>query len=171
MDSSIVGIGKLKVFPSKDFEDEIPILSFIVKKRDNLYVSICLQLQIEGYGIDPDEAKDNMKNTCFEFLRKNAEADTKVRWNNLKELFMIDEINLPLWNEYREAQIYLAQKGISSAQIYLAQKGISSDLTTRYIDKINALEKEIADLKTEKEKCAIGSSSMNCEIIDYKRIA
>ena len=47
MDSSIVGIGKLKVFPSKDFEDEIPILSFIVKKRDNLYVSICLQLQIE----------------------------------------------------------------------------------------------------------------------------
>ena len=100
-----------------------------------------------------------MKNTCFEFLRKNAEADTKVRWNNLKELFMIDEINLPLWNEYREAQIYLAQKGISS------------DLTTRYIDKINALEKEIADLKAEKEKCAIGSSSMNCEIIDYKRIA
>ena len=159
MDSSIVGIGKLKVFPSKDFEDEIPILSFILKKRDNLYVSICLQLQIEGYGIDPDEAKDNMKNTCFEFLRKNAEADTKVRWNNLKELFMIDEINLPLWNEYREAQIYLAQKGISS------------DLTTRYIDKINALEKEIADLKAEKEKCAIGSSSMNCEIIDYKRIA
>jgi hypothetical protein len=156
----VIGVGKLKVFPTNAFRHEIPMLSFLVIKTDpDSYVSTCIQLQVDGYGENPEKAREDMKKSCIDFLHdnfNNPKAKEKC-WVNLHNLFE----NPPegLWKIYRKGQLDLAEMGVST------------DITSFLIDRISDLEQQVAIMKAVKEKTANGDNSFEAEIIDYRETA
>ena len=140
---NVVGIGKLKVFPSNALPFEIPMLSFIVvKEQENIYTSICIHLHIDGDGASPEDARENMKDHIIEFLYDNfkgSRADDAA-WEHLNELFQIDDTTCELWNAYR------------TSQIKCSQRGIQTDITSELLDRIEKLQNQINKLMNVKEK-------------------
>jgi len=132
---NVVGIGKLKVFPSNALPFEIPMLSFIVvREQENTYTSICIHLHIDGDGASPEEARENMKDHVIEFLYDNFKGNRaeEAAWEHLNELFQIDDTTRELWNAYRTSQVKYSQYGI--------QTDITSELLDRYeIDETGML--------------------------------
>jgi len=113
----VVGIGKLKVFPSYTFPYEIPMLSFlVVQEQENTYSSICMHLHIDGDGASPEEAHENMKDHILEFLEVNFKENRAKgpAWDHLNELFQIDDTTRELWNAYRTSQIRYSQNEIQT---------------------------------------------------------
>ena len=139
----VVGIGKIKVFPSNNFPYEIPMLSFlVVKEQENVYSSICIHLHIDGDGSSPEDARENMKDHILEFLYENFK-DSRPEgpaWDHLNELFLIDDTTRELWNAYR------------TSQVKYSQNGIQTDLTAEFLDRIEKLQNQINRLVTIKEK-------------------
>ena len=139
----VVGIGKIKVFPSNNLPYEIPMLSFlVVKEQENIYTSICIHLHIDGDGASPEEARENMKDHIIEFLSMNFNENRAEgpAWDYLTELFLLDETTRELWDAYR------------TAQIRYSQKGINTDITADLLDRIEHLQNQINRLMTVKEK-------------------
>jgi hypothetical protein len=156
----VVGIGKLKVFPSQIFSYEIPMLSFIVvKEAPDSYVATCIQLQLDGYGYNPERASEDMRKNCISFLSDNfndVRAKDKA-WDNLHSLFS-GPVN-EMWDAYR------------AVQLNLAESGVSTDAVGWFIDRIADLEKQVATLKAMKEKVTIGDQEIKAEIVDYQEAA
>ena len=104
----VVGIGKIKIFPSNTVPYEIPMLSFLVVKEDeNVYSSICIHLHIDGDGPSPEEARENMKDHILDFIIDNF-ANERAKgpaWDHLNELFMMDDTTKELWDAYRTSQV------------------------------------------------------------------
>ena len=139
----VVGIGKIKVFPSNVLPYEIPMLSFlVVKEQENIYSSICIHLHIDGDGSSPEEARENMKDHILDFLYDNFKESRAEgpAWDHLKELFIIDDTTCELWNAYR------------TSQILYSKNGIQTDITAELLDKIEKIENQLNRLKTVKEK-------------------
>jgi hypothetical protein len=139
----VVGIGKIKVFPSNNLPYEIPMLSFlVVEEQENTYVSICIHLHIDGDGASPEEARENMKDHIIEFLYTNFKGDRSegTAWDYLNELFLLDADTSELWDAYR------------TAQIRYAKSGIQTDVTAELLDRIEHLQNQVNKLKTVKEK-------------------
>ena len=140
----VIGIGKLKVPRTLEFNYEIPMLSFIViKKPDGRYASTCLHLLIDGYGIAVDVAVNDMINAIESFLRSNFKnLSLDDAWNNLKDLAHSDEHTSLLWNAYRDFQFDLSAHGRATDSVEAIKKRI------RQLNKrIEQLEKENDDLK------------------------
>jgi hypothetical protein len=139
----VVGIGKIKVFPSNRLPYEIPMLSFlVVKEQENVYSSICIHLRIDGDGASPEEARENMKDHILDFLHENftKKREQGPAWDHLKDLFLLDDTTRELWNAYR------------ALQVQFAQDGIQTDITADLLDKIENLQNQINKLNTVKEK-------------------
>ena len=139
----VVGIGKIKVFPSNKLPYEIPMLSFlVVKEQENTYASICIHLHIDGDGTSPEEARENMKDHIIEFLYENFSGDRAngTAWDYLTELFLLDETTHDLWNAYR------------TAQVRYSERGINTDITAELLARIENLENQISRLKSVREK-------------------
>lgn len=154
----VIGIGKLKVFPSVNFAYEIPILSFMVIKTSEKYVSICVQLFIEGSGDTADEAQKAMQASCYSFLQINFSHEycRENAWENLKNLFKSNELNNELWNAYREIQLILAENGVCT------------DIKIRMKRRIEDLEKQIVELTVNKEKEKEDNDFFYLEIVKYE---
>jgi hypothetical protein len=104
----VVGIGKIKVFPSSNLPYEIPMLSFlVVKELENMYSSICIHLRIDGDGASPEEARESMKDRILDFLHENFTPDRALgpAWDYLKSLFLLDDTTRELWDAYRSLQV------------------------------------------------------------------
>jgi len=140
----VVGIGKVKIPRTLDFNYEIPMLSFIViKKPDGKYASTCLHLLVDGYGTAVDTAVNDMLDAIDGFLRANFDnLEKKEAWNNLKDLSHSDDHSSPLWNAYRDFQFDLAADGKSMDSVEALKKRIKQ-LSRR----IEQLEKENLELK------------------------
>jgi hypothetical protein len=139
----VVGIGKIKVFPSNNLPYEIPMLSFlVVKEGENMYSSICIHLRIDGDGSSPEEARENMKDHILDFLQVNftEERAQGPAWDHLKELFLLDDTTCELWDAYR------------TLQVQFSQDGIKTDITAELLDRIENLQNQINKLVTVKEK-------------------
>jgi hypothetical protein len=139
----VVGIGKIKVFPSNNLPYEIPMLSFlVVKEQENVYSSICIHLHIDGDGASPEEARENMKDHILDFLHTNftKERAKGAAWDYLKKLFLLDETTQELWDAYR------------TLQVKFSQDGIQTDITAEMLDRIENLQNQINKLNTVKEK-------------------
>ena len=139
----VVGIGKLKVFPSNTLPYEIPMLSFlVVQEQENTYSSICMHLHIDGDGASPEEARENMKDHILDFLQENFKGNRAEgpAWDHLNELFQIDDTTRELWNAYR------------TSQIKYSQNGIQTDITAELLDRIEKYKNQINRLMTIKEK-------------------
>jgi hypothetical protein len=131
----VVGIGKIKIPRTSEFDYEIPMLSFIViKESAKSFVATCMHLQLDGYGAADDLAVGNMADRIRYFLRENFQALNPVEaWANLKDLSHVDETS-ELWNAYRDVQFELAQYGIPTDSIGVLKRKISQ-LQTR-IDQL-----------------------------------
>ena len=139
----VVGIGKIKVFPSNNLPYEIPMLSFlVVKEAENTYSSICIHLRIDGDGSSPEEARENMKDHILDFLQVNftEERAQGPAWDHLKELFLLDDTTRELWDAYR------------TLQVQFSQDGIKTDITAELLDRIENLQNQINKLVMVKEK-------------------
>jgi hypothetical protein len=139
----VVGIGKIKVFPSNNLPYEIPMLSFlVVKEQENVYSSICIHLHIDGDGSSPEEARENMKDHILDFLQENftKERAQGPAWDHLKDLFLLDGTTGELWDAYR------------TLQVKFSQDGIQTDITAELLDRIEYLQNQINRLNTVKEK-------------------
>jgi hypothetical protein len=139
----VVGIGKIKVFPSNVLPYEIPMLSFLViKEQENVYSSVCIHLHIDGDGASPEEARENMKEHILDFLDENFKENRAEgpAWDHLNELFQIDDTTRELWNAYR------------ASQIKYSQDGKQTDITSELLDRIEKLQNQINRLMTVKEK-------------------
>jgi hypothetical protein len=139
----VVGIGKIKVFPSNNLPYEIPMLSFlVVKEQENVYSSICIHLRIDGDGASPEEARESMKDHILDFLHENftKERAQGPAWDHLKDLFLLDNTMVELWDAYR------------ILQVKFSQDGIQMDITADLLDRIEYLQNQINRLNTVKEK-------------------
>jgi hypothetical protein len=158
----VVGIGKLKVFPSNTFPYEIPMLSFlVVQEQENVYSSICMHLHIDGDGASPEEARENMKDHILEFLFENFKENRAEgpAWDYLNELFQIDDTTRELWNAYR------------TSQIKYSQNGVQTDITSELLDRIEKLQNQINRLMTVKEKLEKKLAEKTEIIMEYQKVA
>jgi len=144
----VIGIGKLKIPRTLEFNHEIPMLSFIViKKPDGKYASTCLHLLVDGYGTAVDVAVDDMIDAIKNFLSSNfTHLSLSDAWNNLKDLSHSDNNTSPLWNAYRDFQFDLAAEGTSTDTVEALRKRIK-----QLNKRVEQLEKENNDLKNRFE--------------------
>jgi hypothetical protein len=159
---NVVGIGKLKVFPSNTFPYEIPMLSFlVVQEQENVYSSICIHLHIDGDGASPEEARENMKDHILEFLYENFKKNRAKgpAWDHLNELFQIDDTTRELWNAYR------------TSQIKYSQNGIQTDISAELLDNIEKLQNQINRLMTVKEKLEKKLAEKTEISMEYQKVA
>jgi hypothetical protein len=158
----VVGIGKIKIFPSNSRPYEIPMLSFlVVKERENVYTSICIHLRIDGDGASPEEARENMKEHILDFLHGNftEERAQGPAWDYLKELFLLDDTTRELWDAYR------------ALQVKFSQDGIKTDITAELLDRIKGLQDQIDKLNAVKELLKNNRAEEPEISLEYKEVA
>jgi hypothetical protein len=142
----VVAIGELKIRNSEEFPYEVPRLSYIItREAENMYASTCIDLHVDGDGITPDKADENMRKNVFEFLCVNFDKDRSngPAWDYLRELSTIDENSKESWDAFNRFKVDLAQNGRKT------------DWASELMEKISALREEIArltDLNTTKEE-------------------
>jgi polyhydroxyalkanoate synthesis regulator phasin len=155
----VIGIGKVKIPRTQDFDYEIQMLTFIViKETGNSFISTCIHLHIDGYGKTANEANKDMVENIYYFLRKNFEKlSLNDAWDNLEDLFKSDKWSNELWDAYHAVQIKLSIQGRSTDNIDNLQKRID-----HLLKRVKMLESKEA-LKLEKEIMEVMEES----IVDY----
>jgi hypothetical protein len=138
----VVGIGKVKMPKTREFDYEIQFLSFLViKDTENSYVSTCIHLHIDGYGKSVEDSYYDMFENIYYFLCKNFERlPVEDAWKNLEDLFMSDEWSCELWDAYHKVQIHLSTQGIST------------DNTENLLKRIKQLENRVKKLKSQEAR-------------------
>ena len=141
---NVVGIGKVKIPRTYEFNYEIPMLSFLViEESKDSFVSSCMHLHIDGYGTADDTAVEDMINSITYFLKVNfTRLPVNDAWLNLKDLSHVDDATKELWDAYRDVQFNLAAKGIPTDSIEVLRKRIS-----QMQHRIEQLKSENAELK------------------------
>jgi len=142
----VVGIGKVKIPRTMEFRHEIPMLSFLVIQEPNgKFISSCMHLRIDGYGIADDASVDNMIDSINSFLKANfTRLSIGDAWENLKDLCHIDDDTIELWNAYRDVQFNLAAMGVPTDSVESLKKRIA-----QMQQRIEQLETENAELREE----------------------
>ena len=149
----IIGVGKLKVPRTLEFNYEIPMLSFIViKKPDGKYASTCLHLLVDGYGTAVDIAVNDMIDAIESFLRSTFDnLPIDDAWNTIKDLSHSDEHTSPLWNAYRDFHFDLAAAGNVTDSIEALKKRIRQ--LSKRIEQLEhenqVLKKSMAEAKED----------------------
>ena len=136
----VVGIGRIKISKTPEFDYEIPMFSFLVlKDANNSYVSSCIHLQLDGYGKTDDTAVESMVSGICDFLKVNfSKLSIEDAWLNIRDLCHTDDpTTIELWNAYHDVQINLASEGIPTDSFEKLNK------------KITELESENAQLRKE----------------------
>jgi len=140
----VMGIGRVKFPKTSWFKHEVPLLSFIViKKEDGTFVSTCIHLRIDGYGKTVDDAKIDMADNIWSFLDMNFNNErSKDRcWLNIYDLFKGDKTSTLLWDKYHAVQLMLAERDIATDKY--SQLAQLQDKINELQNKVNELEKKI----------------------------
>ena len=140
---TVVGIGKIKIPRTVEFNYEMPMLSFLViEEAKDSFISSCMHLQIDGYGVKDDVAVGDMITSIEYFLKTNfSRLSSEDAWNNLKDLCHIDQDTIELWNAYRDVQFDLASLGIPTDSVDSLKKKI--DQMQRRIEQLEAKNAEL----------------------------
>ena len=138
-----IGIGRVKIPKTSDFDYEIPLLSFIViaAEENDGYISSCIHLQIDGYGKTVEDARRDMLDNILYFLDKNFNSENYNEhcWENLLDLFEANEDSNILWDKYHAFQITLAEQGRTTDRY--------SQLLKNLANRIEALENRVRELE------------------------
>ena len=150
----IVGIGKVKVPRTQEFDYEIQLLSFLdIQESENSFISTCIHLHIDGYGKTIEEAEEDMVENIYYFLCKNfSNLPYENAWDNLFDLFKSSEWSNELWDAYHEAQIHLSMKGIPTDNI--------ANLLNRLKqleERIKEWETKVKDMELEESRVVFAS--------------
>jgi len=150
---NVVGIGKVKIPKTQEFNHEIQLLSFLdIRESETSFISTCIHLRIDGYGKTIEEAEEDMVENIYYFLCENFTIlSIEDAWKNLSNLYKSDEWTNALWDAYHEFQIQLSINGIPT------------DNTAALLNRLKQLEERIKELETqvkneEQEKDRIGLS-------------
>jgi len=140
-----IGIGRVKIPKTSDFDYEIPLLSFIIieKEGNDGYVSSCIHLQIDGYGKTVEDAQFDMLDNILYFMDTNfnGEDDKEHCWENILDLFESNEDTCVLWDKYHAFQIMLAERGHATDRY--------SQLLKNLANRIEALEDRVTELEKQ----------------------
>jgi len=155
----VIGFGRVKVpkMPSVGFGYEIPLLSYVVIKRDDGegYIASCIHLQVDGYGSDSLKACHDMISSILFYLRENFKCASciGVAWDNMYEQVLSNPQSGALWDKYHALQYRLAKSGVSTD---IPHRKIASlqnkfdKLGARLVqNKANNLEAELNATKSE----------------------
>ncbi|MDR0600305.1 MAG: hypothetical protein LBG84_09550 [Treponema sp.] len=155
----VIGIGKVKIPRTRDFDHEIQMLSFLViKEPSGSFISTCIHLRIDGYGGTIREAQGDMVENISYFLAKNFESlSVEDAWDNLRDLFKTDEWSNELWDAYHEVQIQLSTQGRPTDNVEHLQQRLES-----LAERVRELESREAR-ELEGEISALGENL----IVDY----
>jgi len=165
----VMGIGRVKFPKTSWFNYEIPLLSFIViKKDDGSFVSTCIHFRIDGYGDTIEDAKFDMAENVWYFLNENFnnEKCKDSCWLNMYELSKGDEISTILWDKYHAVQFMLAERGVATDKYTQLQKKIAE-----LESKVKELEKKIKKKINDDERKESMSSILRSTPVEYIPIA
>jgi hypothetical protein len=167
---AVVGIGKVKIPRTQEFNYEIQLLSFIdIKESDDSFISTCIHLHIDGYGKTIEEAEEDMVENIFYYLCENfKKLPYENAWDNLLDLYKSDEWSNELWDAYHEAQIHLSMEGRATDNIPSL-----SDRLKQLEDKIREWETRVKDIELEEARAMFASEIRNLAknlIVDSIRI-
>ena len=135
---TVVGIGRVKIPMTQEFNYVIQLLSFIdIKESENSFISTCIHLHIDGYGKTIEEAEEDMVENIYYFLCENfKKLPYENAWDNLLDLYKSDEWSNELWNAYHEVQIHFSMMRIPTDNI------------ANLLNRINELEERIREWET-----------------------
>jgi hypothetical protein len=155
----VVGIGKIKIPRSQDFDYEIQMLSFLViKESGNSFISTCIHLRMDGYGKTVDDAKQDMVENIYYFLCENFKTlGFDDAWDNLRSLFRTDDWSDELWDAYHEVQIQLSMQGRPT------------DNVENLLKRLDQLTERVKQLESEESHKLAGEITRIGEdlIVDY----
>lgn len=151
----IIGIGRVKIPRMKEFDYEIPLLSFVViEKKEGGYISTCIHLQMDGHGQSADEAQIDMIDNILYFLNENFNNPDYAGncWANMLALFEANERSSAMWNNYHAFQIMLAERGRATDQHSPLQllRGLLTKIEALEIE-VQKLEKKITEMESRRE--------------------
>lgn len=153
----VVGIGKIKVFKTKEFLHSIPTLSFVVAKDDTgLYTATCIQLCLDASAADgAKSALEDLTRDCGDFLVKLFDS-TPQKVDAREELIKLFSSSVAdEWTHaYRKAQIMLCLKGVDVESSYEGH-----------------LTREIQRLKTELDSYRNLTPRIDIGVVDYEEVA
>ncbi|MCL2444036.1 MAG: hypothetical protein FWD13_11320 [Treponema sp.] len=151
---TVVGIGKVKIPRTQEFNYEIQLLSFIdIKESEDSFISTCIHLHIDGYGKSIEEAEEDMVENIYFFLCENfRKLPYENAWDNLLDLFKSDEWSNELWDAYHEAQIHLSMAGKTTDNI----ANLSSRLK-QLEELIKEWETKVKDIELEEARVLFAS--------------
>lgn len=121
---TVIGIGKIKVFATEDFEKEIPTLSFIVAENEGRFTGTCIPLCLDCSADSTKEVCDKLSKLCEDFLSDLFKYNPDNAWSQLHELFN-SEASDEFRKAYYDVQLNLAEKGIpytSGMEDYLSKR-------------------------------------------------
>jgi len=136
---NVVGIGRIKIPRTQEFDHEIQLLSYVdIQEAAAAFVATCIPLHIDGYGKTIEEAEEDMVENVYYFLCKNFnQLSLEDAWDNLRELFKPSDWSNELWWAYHEIQIRLSMQGIST------------DNTANLLKRLNQLAKRVKKLEAK----------------------
>lgn len=145
----VTAIGKFKVFKTEKFNYNIPVLVFIVAKKDEIYTASCIHLLLDASGKTEDEAISRLQKACGNYLINLFKKDDKLAWDVLDELFTSSCAN-EFWNGYQEFKLYLSAKNIT----------METNMEKYLLKKIQNLMEQLDKWNSSKE-------TINIDIVSY----
>jgi len=151
---NVVGIGKVKIPRTQEFNYEIQLLSFLdIQESENSFISTCIHLHIDGYGKSIEEAEEDMVENIYYFLCENfRKLPYENAWDNLFDLYKSDEWSNELWNAYHEVQIHLSMNGTPTDNI-----ANLLDRLKELEERIKEWETKVKDMELEESRIAFAS--------------
>jgi hypothetical protein len=151
---NVVGIGKVKIPRTQEFNYEIQLLSFLdIQESEASFISTCIHLRIDGYGKTIEEAEEDMVENVYYFLCENfKKLPYENAWDNLLDLYKSDEWSNELWDAYHEVQIRLSIMGKPTDNIASLLNRL-----TELEDRIKEWENRVKDMELEQSRIAFAS--------------
>jgi Zn-dependent peptidase ImmA (M78 family) len=149
---NVIGIGKVKIPKTQEFNHEIQLLSFLdIQESKTSFVSTCIHLHIDGYGKTVEEAEEDMVENIYYFLCQNFSIlSPENAWENLRNLFKSDKWSNELWDAYHEVQIQLSINGIqtdNTAELLRRLKNLE--------DRVKELEKQMKNVEVNQVRIGL----------------
>lgn len=155
---NIIGIGKIKLYPTAEHPYDIPVLHYVVfQEKDSSCSAVCLELRIEANAKTVKSVREKIVEYAEEFITNTFRfaPDPNSAYDSLISLTEIDESNIQQWNIYR------------FCQLKLSYKGIKTDLVMELEQEIKNLKKQIVELESAQKFVNESKISYSDEFMEY----
>lgn len=155
---NIIGIGKIKLYPTAEHPYDIPVLHYVVfQEEDGSCSAVCLELRIEANAKTVKSVREKIVEYAEEFIINTFRfaPDPNSAYDSLISLTEIDESNIQQWNIYR------------FCQLKLSYKGVKTDLVMELEQEIKNLKKQIVELESAQKFVNESKIPYSDEFMEY----